>query len=439
MIIVDTALERHIAAGNPPIRVGMIGAGFMASGVVLQTGGPFRDRIRIVAIANRTPAKAIDAYDAAGFPGAVVVDSAPALAKAIEAGIPAVTEDPMLVATSPHVDVVLEVTGAVDDALAPVLAGIEHGKHMLLMNPELDGTLGPLLKVKADKQGVVFTDVDGDQPGVLGNLHRFVKGIGLRPVLLGNIKGLQDPYRNPTTQEGFAKQWGQKPHMVTSFADGTKVSFEMTVAANATGMTVAKRGMHGYTFDPGTPIMEAAKTYDAEEILAGPGIVDYVVGCAPGPGVWALGTIENPRQRHYLNLYKLGEGPLYCFHTPYHLCHFEVPTTIARAALLNDAAITPLGAPTVETITMAKTDLKAGAEIDMLGGYTVYGEAETAAITAAENLLPLGVAPGCKLKRDVPKDHAITYDDVDLPAGRLVDRLRAEQAEMFDLRRPTAA
>ena len=439
MIIVDTALERHIAAGNPPIRVGMIGAGFMASGVVLQTGGPFRDKIRIVAIANRTPSKAIDAYDAAGFPGAVVVDSAPALAKAIEAGIPAVTEDPMLVATSPHVDVVLEVTGAVDDALAPVLAGIEHGKHMLLMNPELDGTLGPLLKVKADRQGVVFTDVDGDQPGVLGNLHRFVKGIGLRPVLLGNIKGLQDPYRNPTTQEGFAKQWGQKPHMVTSFADGTKVSFEMTVAANATGMTVAKRGMHGYTFDPGTPIMEAAKKYDADEILAGPGIVDYVVGCAPGPGVWALGTIENPRQRHYLNLYKLGEGPLYCFHTPYHLCHFEVPTTIARAALLNDAAITPLGAPTVETITMAKTDLKAGTEIDMLGGYTVYGEAETAAITAAENLLPLGVAPGCKLKRDVPKDHAITYDDVDLPAGRLVDKLRAEQAEMFGLHRPASA
>ena len=439
MIIVDTALERHIAAGNPPIRVGMIGAGFMASGVVLQTGGPFRDKIRIVAIANRTPSKAIDAYDAAGFPGAVVVDSAPALAKAIEAGIPAVTEDPMLVATSPHVDVVLEVTGAVDDALAPVLAGIEHGKHMLLMNPELDGTLGPLLKVKADRQGVVFTDVDGDQPGVIGNLHRFVKGIGLRPVLLGNIKGLQDPYRNPTTQEGFAKQWGQKPHMVTSFADGTKVSFEMTVAANATGMTVAKRGMHGYTFDPGTPIMEAAKKYDPEEILAGPGIVDYVVGCAPGPGVWALGTIENPRQRHYLNLYKLGEGPLYCFYTPYHLCHFEVPTTIARAALLNDAAITPLGAPTVETITMAKTDLKAGTEIDMLGGYTVYGEAETAAITAAENLLPLGVAPGCRLKRDVPKDHAITYDDVDLPAGRLVDRLRAEQAEMFGLHRPASA
>jgi predicted homoserine dehydrogenase-like protein len=196
--------------------------------------------------------------------------------------------------------------------------------------------------------------------------------------------------------------------------------------------------MHGYEFPSGTPIMEAALKYDADEILAGPGIVDYVVGCTPGPGVWALGTIEHPRQRHYLNLYKLGEGPLYCFYTPYHLCHFEVPITIARAALLHDAAITPMGAPQVEVITMAKTDLKAGTEIDMLGGYTVYGEAETAAITAAEDLLPLGAAPGCKLKRDVPKDHAITYADVEVPEGRLVDRYRAEQAEMFGLKRKAA-
>ena len=129
-----------------------------------------------------------------------------------------------------------------------------------------------------------------------------------------------------------------------------------------------------------------------------------MVGCEPGPGVWALGTIENPRQRHYLNLYKLGEGPLYCFYTPYHLCHFEVPVTVARAALLHDAAITPMGAPQVEVLAIAKRDLKAGEEIDALGGYTVYGEAETAAITARDGLLPIGVAVGCSSKRDIPKD-----------------------------------
>jgi predicted homoserine dehydrogenase-like protein len=439
VILVDTVLQKRAADGLPPIRVGMIGAGFMASGVLLQINGVHARTIRVVAVANRTAAKAVQAYADAGEPDAALCDGAPALARAIEAGRPAVTEDPMLVATSPHVDVLLEVTGAVEAAIAPVVAAIEHGKHVLLMNPELDGTLGPLLKAKADRMGVVFTDVDGDQPGVEMNLFRFVRGLGVRPVLCGNIKGLQDPYRTPTTQAAFAARWGQKPAMVTSFADGTKVSFEQAVVANATGMTVAKRGMHGYTVEPGTPIAEAAKLWEPDELLAGPGIVDYVVGASPGPGVFVLGTIENPRQRHYLDLYKLGQGPIYCFHTPYHLCHFEVPTTIARAALYGDAAVAPLGAPQVEVVAVAKRDLRAGEVVDELGGYLVYGEAEAAADTARTGHLPIGVAVGAKLTRPVRKDAVLTYADVELPAGRLVDRLRAEQAALFAPARSTAA
>ena len=131
--------------------------------------------------------------------------------------------------------------------------------------------------------------------------------------------------------------------MVTSFADGTKVSFEQAVVANATGMTVAKRGMHGYTVEPGTPLMEAAKLWDAGGAARRARHRRLRGRRRPGPGVFVLGTIEHPRQRHYLNLYKLGEGPIYCFYTPYHLCHFEVPTTIARAALFHDAMIAPLG------------------------------------------------------------------------------------------------
>lgn len=431
MIIVDTALARYAAAGKPPIRVGVIGAGFMAAGVVLQINTVHPDTMRVVAIANRTPDKAVKVHADAGRPDAVVCDTPAGLARAIEAGRPAVTQDPLLVATSPHVDVLLEVTGAVEDALPAVLAAIDHGKHVVLMNAELDGTVGCLLKRRADAAGVVYTNVDGDQPGVQQNLWRFVRGIGLRPVLCGNIKGLQDPYRTPTTQEGFARQWGQRPSMVTSFADGTKISFEQAIVANATGMTVARRGMHGHDVAPGTPIMEAAQRYDAEALIAGPGIVDYVVGAAPGPGVFVLGHIENPVQRHYLNLYKLGEGPLYCFYTPCHLCHFEVPTTIARAALLGDAAIAPIAGPRVEVVALAKTDLAEGRQIDELGGYTVYGEAETAEATARAGLLPIGVAVGARLRRAVPKDHPLTYADVDLPPGRLVDRLRAEQAAAF--------
>ena len=89
--------------------------------------------------------------------------------------------------------------------------------------------------------------------------------------------------------------------------------------------------------------------------------------------MFVLATHDDPKQRHYLNLYKLGEGPLYSFYTPYHLCHFEVPQTVARAVLFGDAAIAPLGAPTVEVVTTAKRDLPAGTVLDGLGGYDTYG------------------------------------------------------------------
>jgi predicted homoserine dehydrogenase-like protein len=431
MIIVDTALTKRVAAGQRPIRVAMIGAGFMAKGVALQLATAFRGSIRLSGIANRTLDKARQAYAEAGETDVAVCADKASVQAALAADRAIITTDPMLLAESPGFDVLLEVTGAIEEAIPSVLAAIETGKHIVLMNAELDGTVGPILKVKADKAGVVYTNVDGDQPGVIMNLYRFVRGIGVRPVLCGNIKGLQDPYRTPTTQAEFARRWGQKPSMVTSFADGTKISFEQAIVANATGMRVAKRGMHGFTVAPNTPIQDAAQLYPVDELLEGPGIVDYVVGAAPGPGVFVLGTIEDPRQRHYLNLYKLGEGPLYCFYTPYHLCHFEVPNTIARAVLFADAAIAPIGAPLVEVVAVAKQDLRAGDEIDELGGYKVYGVAENAEAAAQEDLLPIGVAPGCRLKRDLPKDTPLTYADVEVPAGRICDELRSEQMRYF--------
>jgi predicted homoserine dehydrogenase-like protein len=195
--------------------------------------------------------------------------------------------------------------------------------------------------------------------------------------------------------------------------------------------------MTGATFEAGTPIQEAAQVFPADRLLEGPGWVDYVVGPAPAPGVFVLGTIEHPRQRHYLNLYKLGEGPIYCFYTPYHLCHFEVPNTLARAVLFSDAALAPLTGPKVEVVAQAKIDLKAGQTLDGIGEYMTYGVAENADAVAQEGLLPMGLAEGCKLRRDVAKDTALRRADVVLPEGRLIDRLRKEQDRMFDLQPST--
>lgn len=429
MIIVDTALARRAAEGRP-IRIGVVGAGFMARGVVLQVALSVPG-MRVAAIANRTLEGARRAFREARQDEMRQVESVSQLQSAIEAGVPAVTDDPMLLCRAEGIDAIVEITGTIEQAARVALEAISHGKHVVLMNAEVDGTVGPILKTYADRAGVVLTSADGDQPGVMMNLFRFVRGIGVKPVLCGNIKGLHDPYRNPTTQAGFAKQWGQNPAMVTSFADGTKISFENAIVANGTGMRVAKRGMHGPTVAPGTPIQQVGELYPLDDLLQGPGIVDYVVGAMPGPGVYVLGTHDHPQQRHYLDLYKLGKGPLYCFYTPYHLCHFEVPNTVARAVLFQDAALSPLGGPLVEVIAAAKTDLAAGATIDGLGGYMSYGLAENAPTARAENLLPIGLAEGCRLKRAVAKDAALTFDDVDLPPGRLCDRLWQEQVERF--------
>jgi predicted homoserine dehydrogenase-like protein len=423
VIIVDRALAEREREGRP-VRVAMVGAGFMGRGIALQilTATP---GMELVAICNRTVDKAREAYALGDAEDVVSVDSPAALDAA--RGKPAVTDDPSVVCGAESVDAVIEVTGAVEFAAGVALDAIEHGKHVVLMNAEVDGTVGWALRQRAAKAGVVVTNADGDQPGVTMNLYRFVKGIGVRPVLCGNVKGLHDPYRNPTTQQAFAERWGQSPHMVTSFADGSKISFEQAIVANATGMRVARRGMHGPTVEPGTHVREAADSFPLDELLEGPGIVDYVVGAEPSPGVFVLGTHDHPVQRHYLELYKLGPGPLYCFYTPYHLCHFEVPNTVARAVLFGDATLSQDGPPTVEVVTAAKTDLSAADTLDGIGGYMTYGLAENVDVTASERLLPLGLAEGCRVVRDVPRDLVLTYDDVEVPEGRLADRLRDEQ------------
>ena len=361
MMIVDRALAEREAEGNP-IRVGMVGAGFMAQGVANQICNTTPGMV-LVAISNRNADKARGCFEYAGVEGAKPVDSVAALDAAIASSTPAYTDDPFVLTGSDGIDVLLEVTGSIDFGAGVVLDAFKHGKHVVVMNPELDSTLGPLLKLYADEADVVYTTSDGDQPGVQGNLYRYVKGLGVTPLLMGNIKGLQDPYRNPTTQEGFAKKWGQNPWMVTSFADGTKVSFEQATVANAFGLTVLSRGM-SRGLEHRDHVDTLTGVYDVEELRAAGGAIDYVVGSTPGPGVFCLGTHDDPKQQHYLNLYKLGEGPLYSFYQPYHLCHFETPSSLARAVLFNDATMAPDGAPKVEVVATAKVDLKAGQTLD---------------------------------------------------------------------------
>lgn len=423
MLIVDRALQARERDGCP-IRVGIVGAGAMARGIVLQIATAVHG-MEVVAIANRHLEGAERAFREAGVPRFHEAGLPGDVETCLARGDRVVTTDARLLCEASGIDVILEATGTVEFAAGVVLAAVQHGKDVVTMNAELQGTLGPILKVYADRAGVVLTDADGDQPGVIMNLYRFVEGIGCRPLLAGNIKGLHDRYRTPTTQAGFAGLHGISPEMATSFADGTKVSFEMAIVANATGFGVGRRGMYGPSC---AHVDQAAALFPMEQMLNG-GLVDYIVGAQPGPGVFIVGYQDHPVQQRYLRYYKLGDGPLYTFYTPYHLCHLEVPNTVARAVLFQDAAISPRHAPVVEVVATAKRPLRAGERLDGIGHYMTYGQCVNA--TEMTDLLPMGIAEGAQLTRDVPQDEVLTYADVTLPPGRLCDRLRAEQAAYF--------
>jgi predicted homoserine dehydrogenase-like protein len=428
MILVDHALKAREAAGSP-IRVGIVGAGFMTQGLTNQISRSVPG-MRVAAISNRKVERAEHVYKYAGHNDVVRVSTQAELDRLIRANIPTITDDAMLLARSDAIDVIVDVTGSVEFGAHLALEAFKHHKDVVLMNAEIDATIGPILQVYAKKHGVILSACDGDEPGVQMNLVRWVRGLGLIPRVIGNIKGLQDPYRNPTTQKGFAEKWGQNPAMVTSFADGSKISFEQTIVANATGFKVQSRGMsrgREYRGD----IMQIGATYDIDEVRAVGGIVDYVVG-TPLTKVFVLAEHEDPKQRMYLSLYKMGEGPLYPFFIPYHLVHFEVPFSIARVVLFRDSIAPPLAGPVVEVCAVAKRDLKAGETLDDYGMYMTYGEAVNANEMRKARYLPEGLVEGCRLKRDIKKDSVLTYADVDLPPGRLADRLRAEQYRHFE-------
>jgi len=427
MILVDRALKAR-EEQKRPIRVGMIGAGFMGQGLTNQIVHSVPG-MRMAAIYNRNPERALGVYRYAGGENAKLVSSQTSLDEAVRRGLPAVAEDPYTICRSPEIDVLVDVTGSVEFGARVILEAFAHGKSVVLMNAEVDATIGPILRVHAKKHGQILSACDGDEPGVQMNLVRWVKGLGLVPRVVGNVKGLQDPYRNPTTQKGWAERWGQNAAMVTSFADGSKISFEQTIVANATGFRVRSRGMsRGLKYDGS--ILEIQKLYDLDELRTLGGIVDYTVG-PPLIKVFVLAEHPDPKQRHYLNLYKMGEGPLYPFWTPYHLVHFETPFSIARVVLFRDELAPPLGGPVVEVCAVAKRNLEAGETLDEYGMYTTYGEAVNVEEMCAGRYLPEGLVEGCKLRRGIAKDQVLTYDDVELPQGRIADGLRAEQYRHF--------
>lgn len=424
-MMVDIALQELEATGRP-IRVGMVGAGASGRAIALQLGTPVPG-IRLVGIANKTIARGERAFREAGMTGWRRAESAREAESAIADGCAVLTDNASVLAACDAVDLLVEVTGTIEPAASVVLEAFDHGKHVVLVNAELDSILGPILKVKADRAGVVLTHTDGDEPGVAMTLLRYLRSSGLRPVAAGNLKGMVDYYRTPETQRVFAEEHNLDARKVTSFADATKLSMEATVLANATGFRAGRRGMFGPACEN---VREMAGLLPADKMLTS-GLVDYALGAAPHTGAFVIVHEESPLKKAQLAYYKLGNGPFYVFYTPFHLPHVQIASTIGRAVIHHDATVAPIAGPVCEVVAVAKRDLKIGERLDGIGGFCAYGLIESSPVARALEALPIALSEGCVMRSNVSKDSVLTFDDVEQPSRGLVDDLWHQQREQW--------
>jgi len=423
----DTALQQREKDGKP-IRVGIIGAGAAGRAIALQLATP-APGVRLVAIANRTPERGERAFREAGIKEWRCPESPQDAEVAINHEVPVLATDPSVVTKCDAVDVIIEGTGTIEYAAGVVLEAFDHGKHVVMVNAELDSVLGPILNAKAKKAGLVITHTDGEEPGVAMTLLRYLRSTGLRPVAAGNLKGMVDHYRTPETQKSFALKYDQDPRKVTSFADATKLSMETTILANGTGFQAGRRGMYGPACEH---VREMAKLLPADKMLE-TGLVDYALGAAPHTGAFVIVYEDKPLKQAQLGYVKMGDGPFYVFYTPFHLPHIQIISTIGRAVILGDATVAPIDGPVCEVITLAKRDMKAGERLDGIGGFCAYGLIENAPAARNIDALPLSLSQNCVLKHDVVKDQVISFADVERPKRGVVDELWNEQLARWSL------
>lgn len=415
-------LERErLARGDAA--VALIGAGFVGRGIAYQLGRT--PGLRPAIIVNRTIAHAVDAYRTAGYDveQVLVSEDQAELEEAILAGRPCVSTHYEVLADLP-VEVVMEATGSHEYGALAIRACLESGHDVVSMNAEADATVGYLLKRIADRHNAVYSIADGDQPGVLMRLVEFVEASGFETVAAINCKGFMDRHATPESIKEWAVKQNTSLPMTTAFTDGTKMNIENAVVANATGLLPEVRGMHGVRTELATAVE------DIVAALGRHGVVDYTLGGDFKGGVLVIGYADDPEMvQPYLRYLKLGDGPYYMFYRPYHLVHLEAPVSIAEALLDREPTIAPDGPFRADVVTVAKTDLVPGDQLDGMGGWLSYGEVDT--IDNAAGFLPIGISEGARMVKPVRMDEPIPLDAVELDEDAPIVKMHREQQALI--------
>ncbi|HHV69445.1 NAD(P)H-dependent oxidoreductase [Brucella intermedia] len=428
-----TGLARDMQAradSGRPIRIGLIGSGEMGTDIVTRVA--HMPGIEVGAISElRVPnaLKAVDiAFQEEGH--GREVSTASDLTAAMEAHKVAVTDNADLILENDLIDVVIDATGVPAVGAEIGLRAMEHGKHLVMMNVEADVTIGAYLKAEAERLGVTYSLGAGDEPSSCMELIEFVTAMGHPIVAAGkgknnplNIDAVPDQYLEEATRRNM------NVRMLVEFVDGSKTMVEMAAIANATGLVPDKAGMHG----PAATLDQLNKTLIPEKdggVLSKVGVVDYSIGKGVAPGVFVVADMSHPRISERMEDLKMGKGPYFTFHRPYHLTSLEVPLTCARVVLYGKPDMVPLSKPVAEVAAVAKKDMQPGEKLDAIGEYCYRAWIMTSGEARSAHAIPCGLLQGGSVTKPIKKGELITYDNAAVAPGSRIAELRARQDKL---------
>ncbi|GAC1427863.1 MAG: Gfo/Idh/MocA family oxidoreductase [Candidatus Velthaea sp.] len=437
-------------SSGTPVRVGLVGAGKFGTMILAQLR--LMKGVRLAVLADLDPQRAIDAAVRAGWPAAAFSHATNASnANDISRGGKTAVVPSGEIAAAAEIDILIEATGHEEAGAVHAFKAISAGKHVIMVTVEADVVIGPYLQRLAERNGVIYSMAYGDQPAMICEMVDWARACGFRVVAAGKGTKFLPEYRRSTPDTAFhhygftpeqIATGGFNPKMFNSFLDGTKSAIEMVAVANATGLGVREGGL---SFAPAavTDLARLMRPKSIGGVLDREGVAD-VVSCMNDDGtlidnnlrwgVFVAFTSEEPYSVRCFTEYGLitDETKQYtALWRPYHMIGLEVGISIASIAVRGEATGAPVYGPQAEVICATRTAMRKGEVIDGEGGYAAYGTIATADDARRSRLVPMGLAHGLKLNRDVPADHFIGEDDVTFDESSFLWKLRREQDAMF--------
>ncbi|PWR03298.1 flagellar biosynthesis protein FlgA [Meridianimarinicoccus roseus] len=407
-------LAAEAGARGAPVRAGLIGAGKFGAMFLAQVPGIAG--LEVTAIADLDPDRARATCRGTGWTEAAVSRTD-------------FVADGAALAARDDVDVVIEATGHPRAGIAHARAAIGAGKHVVMVNVEADVLAGPALAREAAAAGVVCSMAYGDQPALVAELVDWARAAGFHVAAAGKGTKYLPAYHAVTPDDVWphygltaheAAAAGMNPQMFNSFLDGTKSAIEMVAIANACALDVPDGGL-GFPPCGVDDLAHVLRPRDLGGQLDRRGMVETVSSLERDGrpvfrdlrwGVYVVLEAPTAYAAACFRQYGLptdSTGRFAAMYKPFHLIGMELSISVLSAALRRE----PTGCATQmrgTVVAVAKRALKAGEILDGEGGFTVWGKAQP--LARAADALPIGLAQGVPLLRDIPQGAVLGLDDV---------------------------